>query len=368
MKKTFRIIRSIAVCCLVLGLLGMVVFAERSETPTSPAQLENKTEMTLPENAMMAAGQEQLEASGSAAENSSETAFVQEKSGQNDSDQNEPDAEREPSPVGTGSETASLNTNPAPVNNSPTDPSPVQHPPAAAPSPPSQPPSPPSQPASPPPAAPVTYVWGGSHTFQFRAEVQVTNTGSDLAQGVVVHLPMLENSSPYQNTVLQSTNYAVVSTSGRVSSFNIGDLQPQETKVLTVDYTITVRPVSINSTNATVDKARQAYNQFAGSGNCLTLATGFVNKCRELGLTARVVNGFTRPQRAHMTAGSLQGYRHSWGEFFVDGLGWVPVDLTFQYFGNFPYASHIVETYSDQSIRVNYLGGTLSVNWQNRVL
>ncbi len=215
---------------------------------------------------------------------------------------------------------------------------------------------------------PVAYVWGSPKQFKFVTQVQVTNSGSEVAANVWVDLPMLENNSPYQSNVLTATNYEIAYTAGRIASFGIGDIQPGETKTVTADYTITVRPVSLRLTNETVENARQAYLQFAGSGNCLTLATGFVNRARELGVTARLVNGFARAQRGNMTSGSLQGSRHTWAEFYVDGLGWVPVDLTFSYFGELPYASHIIETYVDQSVKVYNLGGSLSVTWQNSIL
>lgn len=220
---------------------------------------------------------------------------------------------------------------------------------------------------APAPSAPVTYVWRGAHQVNFRSEVHLTNTGSDRAQNVWVDIPMLENSSPYQETRLQSTNYELAYMTGRVGSFGIGDIGPGETVVITMDYAITIRPLSIKSSNATVEKARQAYQQFAGSGNCFQLASGFVGQCRQMGLNARVVNGFAR-SHGNIAPGSLEGWRHSWAEFHVDGLGWVPVDLTFKYFADFPYASHVVETYADQSVKVYYLGGKLSVKWQNMIL
>ncbi len=228
-----------------------------------------------------------------------------------------------------------------------------------------------SQPvAEPVPAvsAPVTYRWGSAANYTFRMEVKVTNNGSDPSRNVNVSVPLLENRSPYQTTALKSVNYNVVSTSGRVSTFNLGDMAPGETKTIVADFDIRVLPVSINSTNETVEKARQAYNQYAGSGNCRTLALGFIGKAREMGVEAREVVGFARPQRGAMTSGSLAGARHSWAEFYVDGLGWVPVDLTFQYFGEFPNTSHIVESYGDQSITVNYSGGSLSASWSNLIL
>ena len=216
--------------------------------------------------------------------------------------------------------------------------------------------------------SPVTYSWGSSGSYTFRMEVKVKNNGSETSRNVRVALPLLENRSPYQTTSLKSVNHSIASTSGRVSTFNLGDIAPGETRTIVADFDITVRTVSINSSNETVEKARQAYDQYAGSGNCRTLARGFISKCRELGIEAREVIGFARPQRGPMTSGSLQGTRHSWAEFYVDGLGWVPVDLTFKYFGAFPHTSHIVESYSDQSIKVNFTGGSLSASWSNLIL
>lgn len=215
---------------------------------------------------------------------------------------------------------------------------------------------------------PVTYSWGSSRNYTFRTEVKVINNDSATSHNVEVAVPLLESSSPYQSISLKSVNYSVISNSGRVSTFNLGDLAPGETKTIVVDMNVTVKTVSINSNNGTVDKARKAYEQYSGSGNCRTLAQGFISKCREMGITAREVVGYARPQRGAMTSGSLQGCRHSWAEFYVDGLGWVPVDLTFQYFGEFPHTSHIVEGYGDQSISINYSGGSLGASWSNLIL
>ena len=104
----------------------------------------------------------------------------------------------------------------------------------------------------------VTYAWSYSNNYRFRAEVIITNKGSEVSQDVKVHLPMLENNSPYQTTALQSTNFDVVSTAGRISTFHLGEIQPGESKSLVADYAITLRSVSIKSTNNPL-KARQAY-------------------------------------------------------------------------------------------------------------
>ncbi len=217
-------------------------------------------------------------------------------------------------------------------------------------------------------SAPVTYNWGASGNYTFRIEVKVTNNGSEASQNVMVSVPLLENSSPYQTTSLISVNYDVVSTAGRVSTFNLGSIAPGETKTIIADFNINVRTVALNNSNETVEKARIAYDKHKGSGNCRVLAQAFINEARAMGINAREVVGFARPQRGVMTSGSLQGSRHSWAEFYVDGLGWVPVDLTFQYFGTFPQTSHIVECYGDQSIKVNFSGGSLGASWSNSVL
>jgi hypothetical protein len=217
-------------------------------------------------------------------------------------------------------------------------------------------------------AVPVTYNWGSSANYFFRIEVKVTNNGNETANNVNVSVPLLENSSPYQTTTLRSANFEIVSSSGRVSTFNLGTISPGETKTIIVDFDLNVRTLSLSSSNNTVDQARKIYEQYAGSGNCRELALAFISKCRDQGITAREVIGFARPQRGAMSAGSLQGCRHSWAEFYVDGLGWVPVDLTFQYFGALPHTSHLVESYSDQSIKVTYTGGSIGASWSNAVL
>lgn len=216
--------------------------------------------------------------------------------------------------------------------------------------------------------APVSYNWGSSANYVFRMEVKVSNNGGETAKNVNVSVPLLENSSPYQTTSLRSVNFEIVSSSGRISTFNLGDMAPGETKTIVADFDVTVRSLAINSSNETLDRARKIYEQYAGPGNCRDLALAFISKCREQGITAREVIGFARTQRGAMTSGSLQGFRHSWAEINVEGLGWVPVDLTFQYFGAFPHTSHIVESYSDQSIKVNYTGGSLSASWSNAIL
>ena len=417
MKRRWSWFRSIFICFLVLSLLGVATYAMQIDTPTAPvilgdpdtapqqsatltAEIKNSPPGGSPTVKGAAAPDEgeyrsekPPEGSGNNASQGVEKSgkqaagAVDENTGQNPGSSAEAAPDQKKSAAAAGTDPAqpgqqaqdrgqqkqpeqavkgnSSNNNNSNTNNNNNNNNKGSTP--AAPPQSTQPEPQPSEPAPPPAPAPVTYSWGSARTINFRSEVRLTNNSGSPTRGLVIYLPMLENNSPYQETSLQSTNYPLIEKNGRIGKFEIGDLEPGESKTLVTDYKITMRTVAISSTNDTVELARQAYQQYAGNGNCYTLASAFVKRCRELGLTARIVNGFARPQRADITAGSLQGCRHSWAEFKVEGLGWVPVDLTFEYFGKLPYTSHIVETYADESIRVNFIGGTPDVAWVNSV-
>jgi len=58
-------------------------------------------------------------------------------------------------------------------------------------------------------------------------------------------------------------------------------------------------------------------------GNSLDMSVAFVGLARASGIPARVVVGFKLPPR--FSQGTLDGY-YAWAEFYLKGLGWVPVD------------------------------------------
>lgn len=58
-------------------------------------------------------------------------------------------------------------------------------------------------------------------------------------------------------------------------------------------------------------------------GDSVDMAAAFVGLCRAEGIPARTVIGLKIPER--MTQGTIYGY-HSWAEFHLEGVGWVPVD------------------------------------------
>ena len=118
-----------------------------------------------------------------------------------------------------------------------------------------------------------------------------------------------------------------------------------------------------------------------GEGACEDYATLFVALARASGLPARQVNGFTDPKltgaswKSQGQTVSLQGFRHSWAEVYLQNYGWIAVDPTF---GIYPQEgkdnlvelspSHIAQNYSDQPVKVSYHGNNLSVSWSNLLI
>jgi transglutaminase-like putative cysteine protease len=62
----------------------------------------------------------------------------------------------------------------------------------------------------------------------------------------------------------------------------------------------------------------------AKHGNCTDFHSLFISLARAEGIPARFEIGFPVPSGAE---GTIPGY-HCWAEFFVTGLGWVPVDIS----------------------------------------
>jgi transglutaminase-like putative cysteine protease len=62
----------------------------------------------------------------------------------------------------------------------------------------------------------------------------------------------------------------------------------------------------------------------AKHGNCTDFHSLFISLARAEGIPARFEIGFPVPTG---TAGTIPGY-HCWAEFFLNGVGWVPVDIS----------------------------------------
>lgn len=62
-----------------------------------------------------------------------------------------------------------------------------------------------------------------------------------------------------------------------------------------------------------------------GKGDHNDFATLFVGLCRAVGIPARTVIGLKIPPQT--SSGPLMQY-HTWAEFYLDGVGWIPADAT----------------------------------------
>jgi transglutaminase-like putative cysteine protease len=60
-------------------------------------------------------------------------------------------------------------------------------------------------------------------------------------------------------------------------------------------------------------------------GNCTDFHAVFIGFCRAVGIPAKFAIGFPIPEKRG--EGEIAGY-HCWAEFYVKGLGWVPVDAS----------------------------------------
>ncbi|HEX8162052.1 MAG TPA: transglutaminase domain-containing protein [Pyrinomonadaceae bacterium] len=63
----------------------------------------------------------------------------------------------------------------------------------------------------------------------------------------------------------------------------------------------------------------------ARRGNCTDFHAIFIGYCRAVGIPARFAVGFPLP--ADRGQGAVSGY-HCWAEFYLRGVGWVPVDAS----------------------------------------
>jgi transglutaminase-like putative cysteine protease len=63
----------------------------------------------------------------------------------------------------------------------------------------------------------------------------------------------------------------------------------------------------------------------AKKGNCTDFHSLFIAMARSQGIPARFEIGFPLP--SDKRSGEIAGY-HCWSDFYVDGKGWIPVDIS----------------------------------------
>ena len=112
----------------------------------------------------------------------------------------------------------------------------------------------------------------------------------------------------------------------------IGELSDQQTKDATqpidkarriYDYVIATMHYDHDGTGWGRGDAVWACN--SKHGNCTDFHSLFIGMARAAGIPARFEIGFSLPTNAK--AGVISGY-HCWAQFYVNGVGWIPVDAS----------------------------------------
>jgi Transglutaminase-like superfamily len=102
-----------------------------------------------------------------------------------------------------------------------------------------------------------------------------------------------------------------------------GATQPLEKARKIYDYVIATMHYDHAGTGWGRGDAVWACN--AKHGNCTDFHSLFIGMARAAGIPARFEIGFPIPLDAH--EGTIPGY-HCWAEFFVNGIGWIPIDAS----------------------------------------
>jgi transglutaminase-like putative cysteine protease len=112
----------------------------------------------------------------------------------------------------------------------------------------------------------------------------------------------------------------------------IGELSDQQTKDATqpidkarriYDYVVATMHYDHDGTGWGRGDAVWACN--SKHGNCTDFHSLFIGMARAAGIPARFEIGFSLPTNAK--AGAISGY-HCWAQFYVNGVGWIPVDAS----------------------------------------
>ncbi len=102
-----------------------------------------------------------------------------------------------------------------------------------------------------------------------------------------------------------------------------GTTQPLERARRLYDYVIATMHYDHAGTGWGRGDAVWACN--AKHGNCTDFHSLFIGMARAAGIPARFEIGFPLP--LNTASGTISGY-HCWAEFWVDGIGWIPIDAS----------------------------------------
>jgi hypothetical protein len=115
------------------------------------------------------------------------------------------------------------------------------------------------------------------------------------------------------------TDGAIATLSDQVTQ---GETDPVQRAHRIYDYVIsTMRPGPLSEDGGRGDAVRALQTR---EGNCADFDSLFIALSRTAGIPARFEVGFLLPEEQKQ--GTVPGYR-SWAEFYVNGFGWIPVDV-----------------------------------------
>jgi transglutaminase-like putative cysteine protease len=102
-----------------------------------------------------------------------------------------------------------------------------------------------------------------------------------------------------------------------------GKTQPLDKARAIYDYVFTT--LSYDKTGNGWGRGDVLYACDAKKGNCTDFHSLFIAMARSQGIPARFEIGFPLPADKHSS--EIAGY-HCWSDFYVDGKGWIPVDIS----------------------------------------
>ena len=102
-----------------------------------------------------------------------------------------------------------------------------------------------------------------------------------------------------------------------------GKIDPLDKARAIYDYVFTT--MKYNKTGTGWGHGDVLYACDAKKGNCTDFHSLFIAMARSQGIPARFEIGFPLPPDKH--SGEIAGY-HCWSDFYVDGKGWIPVDIS----------------------------------------
>jgi transglutaminase-like putative cysteine protease len=102
-----------------------------------------------------------------------------------------------------------------------------------------------------------------------------------------------------------------------------GKTQPLDKARAIYDYVFTT--MKYDKTGTGWGHGDVLYACDAKKGNCTDFHSLFIAMARSQGIPARFEIGFPLPPDKH--SGEIAGY-HCWSDFYIDGKGWIPVDIS----------------------------------------